>query len=61
MKKYLEFEKAIICEYKRGLRTFEESYSALRGYLNSMEEIGILDIDRLSEEYTISFEKLLEV
>lgn len=59
MKKYVEFEKQTINQYKRGLISFDTCAGTLRGYLECMVDMGVLDSDRLKEEYTISMSKVL--
>ena len=61
MKKYLEFEKVIISNYKRGLMNFDEATHSIVGYLECMVDMGVIEEDRKYEEIRIATKKLLEV
>ena len=61
MKKYVEFEKNIINQVKRGLITQSEAFDIISGYLSAMVDFEILPSDRASDEYIITCKKILEI
>lgn len=60
MKEYAKFEKEIVMLYKRKLITFTEAWGRIYGYLKCLEDKGILDSERVTEEHNISMKKLLD-
>ena len=60
MKKYLEFEKAVINIYRRDLIDFDEAINKLFGYIKCMVDMGLMESDRAEEEMNIATKKLLD-
>lgn len=61
MIKYLKFEACVLETYRRGLVNFDEAENKLYGYLKRMEDEGLLDFGRVTEEFKISIKKLLDI
>ena len=61
MKKYTEYENEIIKQVKRGLVTQDEAINIIGGYLRAMVDMEVIPFDRVSDEYTITVKKILEI
>ena len=61
MKKYTEYESEIIKQVKRGLVTQDEAINRIGGYLRAMVDMEVISSDRVSDEYTITVKKILEI
>lgn len=61
MKKYTEYESEIIKQVKRNLLTQDEAINKIGGYLRAMVDMEVIPSDRVSDEYTITVKKILEI
>ena len=61
MKKYTEYEREIIKQVKRDLVTQDESINRISCYLRAMVDMEVIPFDRVSDEYTITVKKILEI
>ena len=61
MRKYLEFEKAVLATYRRRLISFDEAENKLFGYLKCMVDMKVIEQDRASEEFQLALKKLFEL
>lgn len=61
MKKYTEYESEIIKQVKRGLVTQDEAINRIGGYLRAMVDMEVIPFDRVTDEYTITVKKILEI
>lgn len=61
MKKYTEYESEIIKQVKRGLVTQDEAINIIGGYLRAMVDMEVIPFDRVTDEYTITVKKILEI
>ena len=61
MKKYTEYESEIIKQVKRGLVTKDEAINRIGGYLRAMVDMEVILSDRVSDEYTTTVKKILEI
>ena len=60
VKKYLEFEKAVINTYRRDLIDFDEAINKLFGYIKCMVDMELIESDSAEEEMNIATKKLLD-
>ena len=56
-----EYESEIIKQVKRGLVTQDEAINRIGGYLRAMVDMEVIPSDRVSDEYTITVKKILEI
>lgn len=61
MKKYTEYENEIIKQVKRNLLTQDEAINRIGGYLRAMVDMEVITSDRVTDEYTITVKKILEI
>ena len=59
MTNYMRFEKQQVVLVQKGLQTWNEALCRCAGYLQCMVDIGVITEDRKSEEYVMTYERIV--